>query len=74
MEQKQANKVKTSTQTVTEILNAVKKAKHDAEFAMRSRCVAKEYGKQGSWDKNIHKAKIWILKEDKQIQESSSKK
>ena len=38
---KQANKVNTSIQTGTEVLNAVKKANRDAEFTMRSHCAAK---------------------------------
>ena len=41
VEQKQANKVKTSIQTATEVLDAVKKSKRDAEFAMRAHCAAK---------------------------------
>ena len=73
VEQNQANKVKTRIQTATEVLKAVKKAKRDAKFAMRAHCAAKEYCNQGSWD-NTQKAIIWILKEDKQIQESSPEK
>ena len=48
VEQNQVNKVKKSIQTATEVLNAVKKAKRDARFAMRAYCAAKEYGKQDS--------------------------
>ena len=73
LEQKQANKAKISIQTAMEVLNTVKKAKRDAEFAMRSHCDTKEYCKQDSWD-NTHKATMWILKKNKKIQESIPEK
>ena len=41
VEKNQANKVNTSIQTATEVLNAVKKANRDAEFTMRDQCAAK---------------------------------